>query len=76
MPEVIERCRPDDVLFPLLEFFVRSAANITAMEFKRYDNSHYVRARDASKHGKADPPLRDVVLGILRYMRRQGIVSN
>lgn len=76
VPEVIERCKPGDILFPLLEFFVRSAPNITAMEFKRYDNRQYVLARDASRHGKADPPLRDVVLGILRYMRRQGVVSD
>jgi thioester reductase-like protein len=75
VPEVIERCRPGDVLFPLLDFFVQSAANITAMEFKRYDNRHYAHARDSSRHGKADPPLRDVILGILRYMRRQGVVT-
>jgi thioester reductase-like protein len=75
VPEVIARCHPGDVLFPLLDFLVRSVDNITAMEFKRYDNSHYRRFRDASVFGKADPPLHDVVLGMLRFMRKHGLVS-
>ena len=75
VPEVIERCRPGDTLFPLLEFLVRSIDNITAMEFKRYDNSQFQQARDRSSQARADPPLRDVVLGILRFMRRRGIVD-
>jgi thioester reductase-like protein len=75
VPEVIERCSSGDILFPLLEFLVRSVDNITAMEFKRYDNSHYRQIRDASGFGKADPPLHDVVLGILRFMRKQRLVN-
>ena len=75
VPAVIARCQPGDILFPLLEFFVRSTDNITAMEFKRYDNRNYQRFRDASLSGRADPPLRDVVLGLLRFMRRKGIVD-
>ena len=70
VPEVIERCHSGDILFPLLEFLVRSVDNISAMEFKRYDNSNYRRFRDASAFGKADPPLHDVVLGMLRFMRK------
>jgi len=73
-PEVIKRCRPGDILFPLLEFLVRSVDNISAMEFKRYDNSNYRRFRDASGFGRADPPLHDVVLGILRFMRKNGLI--
>ena len=75
VPEVIGRCHPGDILFPLLDFLVRSVDNISAMEFKRYDNSHYRQIRDASDAGKPDPPLRDVVLGILRFMRKQRLVS-
>jgi thioester reductase-like protein len=75
VPEVIERCHSGDILFPLLDFLVRSVDNITAMEFKRYDNSHYRKMRDASSFGKADPPLDDVVLGILRFMRKQQLVT-
>jgi len=75
VPEVIERCHSGDILFPLLDFLVRSVDNITAMEFKRYDNSQYRNMRDASPFGKADPPLHDVVLGILRFMRKQNLVT-
>lgn len=75
VPAVIERCGPDDLLYPLLEFFVRSIDNITKMEFKRYDNSGFARFRDASPEGQADPPLEQVVLGLLRFMRRHGITA-
>ena len=75
VPEVITRCHSGDILFPLLDFLVRSVDNITAMEFKRYDNSNYRHLRDASVFGKADPPLHDVVLGMLRFMRKHGLVN-
>jgi thioester reductase-like protein len=72
---MIERCRKGDLLFPLVDFFVRSADNITAMEFKRYDSRSYQAARDRSPHGMPDPPLEDVVRGILRFMARHGIIE-
>ncbi len=75
VPEVIDRCKKEDLLFPLLDFLVRSIDNITDMEFKRYDNSNYRQARDRSEWGKADPPLEQVVGGILRFMEKQGIVE-
>ncbi len=75
VPELIRRCRKEDLLFPLLDFLVGSVDNITAMEFKRYDNSDYQAARDASKWGKADPSLEDTVSGILKFMHRKGIIS-
>jgi thioester reductase-like protein len=75
VPELIRRCRKEDLLFPLLDFLVGSVDNITAMEFKRYDNSGYQAARDASAWGKADPSLDDTVDGILKFMFRKGIIS-
>jgi thioester reductase-like protein len=75
VPELIRRCRKEDLLFPLLDFLVGSVDNITAMEFKRYDSSTYQRARDASERGKADPSLEDTVDGILKFMHRKGIIS-
>ena len=75
VPEVIERCGKDDLLFPLLNFLVRSVSNITAMEFKRYDNSNFQRFRDQAPQGREDPSLEDVVAGILRFMRGRGIVE-
>jgi thioester reductase-like protein len=75
VPELIRRCRKEDLLFPLLDFLVGSVDNISAMEFKRYDNSSYQMARDASVWGKPDPSLEDTVNGILKFMHRKGIIS-
>jgi thioester reductase-like protein len=75
VPELIRRCRKEDLLFPLLDFLVGSVDNISSMEFKRYDNSSYQMARDASVWGKADPSLEDTVNGILKFMNRKGIIS-
>ncbi len=72
---MIERCVKGDLLFPLVNFFVHSADNITAMEFKRYGSSGYQAARGRSAHGIPDPPLEDVVLGIVRFMVRHGLVE-
>ena len=75
VPELIRRCRKEDLLFPLLDFLVGSVDNISAMEFKRYDSSSYQAARDAAAWGKADPSLEDTVNGILKFMHRKGIIS-
>jgi len=75
VPELIRRCRKEDLLFPLLDFLVGSVDNITSMEFKRYDNTTYQAARDASEWGKPDPSLEDTVNGILKFMHRKGIIS-
>src|SRR5271168_1069679 len=75
VPELIRRCRKEDLLFPLLDFLVGSVDNISSMEFKRYDSSSYQMARDASAWGKPDPSLEDTVNGILRFMTRKGIIS-
>ena len=75
VPELIRRCRKEDLLFPLLDFLVNSVDNISSMEFKRYDSSSYQAARNASTWGKPDPSLKDTVNGILRFMQRKGIIS-
>ena len=75
VPELIRRCRKEDLLFPLLDFLVGSVDNITAMEFKRYESSSYQEARDASAWGVPDPSLEDTVDGILKFMHRKGIIS-
>ena len=75
VPELIRRCRKEDLLFPLLDFLVGSVDNISAMEFKRYESSLYQQARDASVWGKPDPSLEDTVNGILKFMNRKGIIS-
>jgi thioester reductase-like protein len=75
VPELIRRCRKEDLLFPLLDFLVGSVDNITAMEFKRYESSTYQAARDRSLWGIPDPTLDDTVNGILKFMHRKGIIS-
>ncbi|MGA7156525.1 MAG: fatty acyl-AMP ligase [Acidobacteriaceae bacterium] len=75
VPELIRRCRKEDLLFPLLDFLVGSVDNISSMEFKRYDSSTYQAARDASAWGRPDPTLEDTVNGILKFMHRKGIIS-
>ena len=75
VPELIRRCRKEDLLFPLLDFLVNSVDNISSMEFKRYDSSSYQAARDASAWGKPDPSLEETVNGILKFMHRKGIIS-
>ena len=75
VPELVRRCRKEDLLFPLLDFLVNSVDNISAMEFKRYDSTSYQEARNASVWGKQDPSLEDTVNGILKLMYRKGIIS-
>ncbi len=75
VPEVIQRCGPGDLLFPLLDFLVRSVDNISGMEFKRYDNANFRRFRDGSQFGRPDPPLHDVVHGILRFLRGRRLIE-
>jgi len=75
VPELVRRCRKEDLLFPLLDFLVGSVDNISAMEFKRYDNSSYQSARGSSTWGKPDPSLEETVNGILKFMQRKGIIS-
>jgi len=75
VPEVVNRCEKHDLLFPLLNFLVRSVDNISAMEFKRYDNSNYQHFRSLSPWGKEDPPLDEVVEGIYRFMKNNAEIA-
>jgi thioester reductase-like protein len=75
VPEVISRCKKDDLLFPLLNFLVRSVDNISSMEFKRYDNSNYRKYRDASPNGIPDFSLDEVVNGIYSFLVNNQIIK-
>ncbi|MGI4853108.1 MAG: thioester reductase domain-containing protein [Janthinobacterium lividum] len=75
VPELIRRCRKEDLLFPLLDFLVGSVDNISSMEFKRYESTTYQAARDAAAWGRPDPSLEETVNGILKFMNRKGIIS-
>ncbi|MEQ8530267.1 MAG: thioester reductase domain-containing protein, partial [Imperialibacter sp.] len=45
VPEIVGKCGKEDLLFPLLDFLVRSVNNISSMEFKRYSNDSYCEAK-------------------------------
>lgn len=75
MTELQRRCTPKDLLYPLLDFFLRSTENIAAMEFKRYHNDNYRQARANTPYGKADVALEETVEGIVRFLEEQGVVS-
>lgn len=76
VPEVVGRCQKEDLLFPLLNFLVKSVDNISSMEFKLYSNANYCNYRSASSYGIEDPDLEKVVQGILTFMTNQNIVTN
>ena len=46
------------------------------MEYKLYDNSCYRNARDRSPGARHDPPLKDVVAGIIRFLERKGLLPD
>jgi thioester reductase-like protein len=68
VPEVIDRCTKDDPLYPLLDFLVESVDNISAMEYKLYNNDNYRGVRDKSHAGLKDAPLESIVDGIIRFL--------
>lgn len=74
VPELIRRCTRADPLYPLLDFLVGSVDNISAMEFKRYESGGYQAARDRAAGSRADPPLTEVVAGILRFLRLRNLL--
>ena len=66
---------PDDPVFPLLDFFNRSAPHIEAMSLKRYDNKVYRRARDASGIAMPDPSLPEVARRLVFYLQELGWID-
>jgi thioester reductase-like protein len=75
VPQIVKRCTKDDLLFPLLDFLIRSVDNISAMELKLYSNAEYQAARDQSPVGKQDPSLEETVKGMLLFMQRKGVIN-
>jgi thioester reductase-like protein len=75
VPEIVSQCKKEDLLFPLLDFLVRSVGNISAMEFKLYSNDNYQKAKEESKSALPDPSLVNTVKGMLRLMINKEIVN-
>lgn len=73
--EMNRRCTRADPLFPLLDFFNRSAAKIAAMQLKRYRNEHYHEARTRAGAARDDPTLADTVSFLVAYLRSEGLIG-
>jgi thioester reductase-like protein len=75
VPEVVSRCTTNDLLFPLLDFLVQSVDNISAMEFKLYNNDNYCKSKKLSAFNMCDPSLEETVRGMLLFMQKKGIIK-
>ncbi len=73
--EVVASCTKEDILFPLLDFLVKSENKIKAMEYKLYDNSNYRHFCSKSSVALSDPPMEDIVKGILIFLKKEGIIN-
>jgi thioester reductase-like protein len=80
IPEFIDKlnqlCTKSDPLYPLLDFFNRSATKIAAMQLKRYDNGNYVAARAQGHSNTSEPALRDTVSYMMSYMLREKLIPS
>jgi hypothetical protein len=74
--EMNRRCTRDDPLYPLLDFFNRSASKIAAMQLKRYSNDAYREARARSGATRVHPTLAETVANLVAYMRREGLIPS
>jgi thioester reductase-like protein len=72
--EINRRCTKEDPLYPLLDFFNRSASKIAAMQLKRYRNDEYRSARKRSGMGCGAPALKDTVAYMMSYMLNKGLI--
>lgn len=63
---------PDEPVFPLLDFFNRSAPHIAAMSLKRYDSSAYRSARATIPEALPDPSLEVIAGRMVGFLERQG----
>ncbi|TFW17243.1 thioester reductase domain-containing protein [Duganella callida] len=72
--EMNRRCTRADPLYPLLDFFNRSATKIAAMQLKRYSNQRYRAARRRSGQSRAAPALADTVSFLIAYLRAERMI--
>lgn len=76
IPRFIKRLNalasPSDPVYPLLDFFNRSAPHIEAMSLKRYSNTQYRLAREATRSSLPHPSLQEVAQRLVFYLLDQG----
>jgi len=71
--EMKRRCTPDDLVYPLLDFFARAQPRIVAMQNKRYDQERYRAAREACG-GRDEPALAQTVSYLMSFLVGEGLV--
>jgi thioester reductase-like protein len=72
--EMNRLCRPHEPLYPLLDFFNRSADKIAAMQLKRYRNDVYRATRDASAGSLPDPSLEETAACLVGFMQSRDLI--
>ena len=80
IPEFIRQmnqlCTKTDPLYPLLDFFNKSASKIAEMQLKRYRNDDYSRAREKSGNYCKDPTLNDTASYLMAYLQGQQLIRD
>jgi len=79
IPDFIHRlnryCSPEDPVYPLLDFFNRSADKITEMELKRYNNNRYKKALEQLDQYRPCPNVKEIVALLMNYLLQQEWVA-
>jgi len=73
--ELNRRCSPTDSVYPLLDFFNRSADKMAAMQLKRYSSAAYQDARARLAKPLADPSLAQTAQYLMRYLLDRRLVE-
>ena len=73
--ELNRLCSPTDPVYPLLDFFNRSADKIAAMRLKRYSSVAYQHARGRLRDPAADPSLSQTAGYLVRYLLERGLIE-
>jgi thioester reductase-like protein len=73
--ELNRRCRKDDPLYSLLDFFNRSSPKIAAMQLKRYGNSSYLEARRRSGAERPHPSVAETVDYLMKFLLRHRLIK-
>ena len=79
IPNFIDRLNrlssPGDPVYPLLDFFNRSADKIAVMRLKRYSKVAYHRSRARLHDPIANPTLSQTAGYLMRYLLEQGLIE-
>jgi thioester reductase-like protein len=72
--EMTRRSTKDDPIYPLVDFFNRSHAKLSAMSHKRYDNGGYRAVLRRCASARPDPRLDETVSYLMRFMAGEALI--